>query len=345
MKTSLRTLSRKLWSRIYKPTRISYVSGSSRLTNALIITDYHDNLSFSVGNELQSVYSTQLINSALVPAECNRFLTGDLLPVSLPRRIHGLSISLLSLWGNNYYHWLFDCLPRWMSIHCSGLIAQTDDPQILMTDLYSSFHAETLQLLGLGGYRKSTLKRIDFVKCDQLIVAPHPNPDFSMLTGDPLEGQGVSRYTVDFLRESFLGFIPVSQIRSRRFYFRREGQARRSIANETDLLHLLLERNFEIIDPASLSFIQQVELANHADWIVAVHGASLANTVFVSPGCHIIELFDPDFQPGIYKSLCHLVDATYHSVILQSQGLQPVDSRQLFLPPCSLDELARILPS
>jgi capsular polysaccharide biosynthesis protein len=345
MKTTLRILSRKLFSRIYKPKLITHEAGCSRLQNALVITDYHDNLSFSSGGKLHATYRTQLINSEVTPAEYNRFLTGQLLPLSPPRRLQGLSISLLSLWGNNYYHWLFDCLPRWMSIKTSGLISKRDDPKILITNLQHRFHLETLQLLGLNNYRITTFKRLDFISCDELIVAPHPNPDFSMLTGEAETGQGVSDYAVDILRESFLPLTSPASNSTRRIYLTRGDTARRSIANECELISLLRQRNFEVIDPAALSFREQVELASQAEWIVAIHGAALANAVFASPGCHVLELFDPAFQPGIYKSLCKRINAVYHSLILEAKAGDALDSRQLICSPCSLEELTRILPS
>jgi capsular polysaccharide biosynthesis protein len=62
-----------------------------------------------------------------------------------------------------------------------------------------------------------------------------------------------------------------------------------------------------------LTFDEHVSLMSETQVIFGLHGAGLANMLFCSPGTHIIELSDPDFQdPGYYALACSLGHHYWH---------------------------------
>jgi capsular polysaccharide biosynthesis protein len=60
----------------------------------------------------------------------------------------------------------------------------------------------------------------------------------------------------------------------------------------------------------------QIRAFAEAEWIVAPHGAALANLAFASSGASVIELFAPDYVQLCYWKLADCVPGlTYHYLV------------------------------
>jgi capsular polysaccharide biosynthesis protein len=81
--------------------------------------------------------------------------------------------------------------------------------------------------------------------------------------------------------------------------------------NEAALVEQLTQHGFEVIDPAQLSFTEQIACFRQASIVVAVHGAALANLVFAD-NCRVVELFSPDYiRPDCYFTLSRQLGHDY----------------------------------
>jgi capsular polysaccharide biosynthesis protein len=317
---------------------------------ALLITDFYDNLSVAAGGALLAPFSQQVRHSAVQPADANRFLSGALQPRRPPRRLPGLSLSLLSLWAVNYYHWLFEALPRLELIRRSGLLPTGARPTLLLPEPLSPFHLASLEALGLADWPRQLVGPQGFLRCEQLLLADLPSPDCSVWTGPAGEG-GIEAWVVAFLRRTFLdpaflasglesaaitdgaitdGAIADGAIgnaavgetcagrpadgRPLRLYLSRAGESRRGVRDEALILPLLERHGIRRLDPGQLSLAQQVHLFSRASWVIAPHGAALANLAFCPAGTLVVELFSSGFQPGMYASLSQRIGARYHAL-------------------------------
>src|SRR5262249_24618043 len=66
-----------------------------------------------------------------------------------PRRISGRHASLMSLWCRNYFHWIFNSLPKLEVLAASGVEWET----LIVPDQLAPFQLATLELLGIGPER------------------------------------------------------------------------------------------------------------------------------------------------------------------------------------------------
>jgi capsular polysaccharide biosynthesis protein len=87
--------------------------------------------------------------------------------------------------------------------------------------------------------------------------------------------------------------------RGRRLYITRRSARMRRLLNEDELLAELTPRGFEVLALEELPLLAQIEAFNHADVVVAPHGAGLTNLLFCRPGALAVELF-PDL--GVHSS-------------------------------------------
>lgn len=75
-----------------------------------------------------------------------------------------------------------------------------------------------------------------------------------------------------------------------RIYITRENAKYRKIQNEKNVIQLLKEFNFTIVDFDVMSFVDQVSILRNAKILVTLHGAAMANTIFMSPNSKVLEL-------------------------------------------------------
>jgi hypothetical protein len=198
----------------------------------------------------------------------------------------------------NYYHWLFDLLPR---LH----LLESVRPNI---ELYAvplgllPWQIETLHFLGIKQNQLLLLQPGRRVICRAIFIASLPG------------SEGCSPpWALDFLREKFLlDGNAVILSHSKRLYVKRGASSGRPVVNEEALIKRLAKLGFDAVDPGSLSFRQQVSLFRTADFVVAAHGAALSNLVFSESGTKVLELFSQDYlRPDCYYTLSHLRGLDY----------------------------------
>ena len=82
---------------------------------------------------------------------------------------------------------------------------------------------------------------------------------------------------------------------SKKIYVTREDSNYRKILNEGDVVTLLRENGYRIINPQLYEIGEQIEIFSNADKIIAPHGSNLTNIIFCKPGTEIFEI-TPSFR-------------------------------------------------
>jgi len=178
----------------------------------------------------------------------------------------------------NYYHWMFEVLPKLMLLDQCGVPAEV--PLIVTSEAHPNF----LELLARVAPTRAVLRFPHQVglKVKKLWVPGNLSRVLSNYKNpvDPgydivLSPSGL-KYVYDRLRPAHYA-VP-----SRRLYLTRPRGIRRAL-NEEVLIGLLRERNFEVVDPSGLSIDEQRETFASAELIVGPTGAAMTNLIFAHP--------------------------------------------------------------
>lgn len=179
--------------------------------------------------------------------------------------------------ANNYYHWLFDYLPRIYLFQLSGFSFD----HYITPKLTKSFQYETLSLLGIPMDKIIQIDKNPFhLKAEKLVVASIPHN----LGSAP-------KWTVDFIRNRFLNQSKKKDQEYERIYVSREDARRRKVINEDEIMSVLSKKGFKKVTLGSLSVQEQVNIFSSANFIISAHGAQLTNLAFCEPGTKVIELY------------------------------------------------------
>jgi capsular polysaccharide biosynthesis protein len=213
--------------------------------------------------------------------------------VEEPLEVAG-SLGVLATRGDHSnYHFLLDVLPRLAIMETPGVPA----PERWYVPLQRGFQREILELAGFP-------PDADLIDSD---LAPHVRAETLIVPGLPDAHLRTPPWAVDFIRER-LRPPDLERVPGRRIYVTR-GRERhnRIVTNEEELVDILGDRGFTVVDPGAMPIAEQIRTFAEAEWIVAPHGAALANLAFASPGASAIELFPPDYVQLCYWKLADCV--------------------------------------
>ena len=82
---------------------------------------------------------------------------------------------------------------------------------------------------------------------------------------------------------------------SKKIYVTREDSNYRKIINEGDVVTLLIQKGYRVINPQLYEIEEQIEIFSNAEKIIAPNGSNLANIIFCKPGTEIFEI-TPSFN-------------------------------------------------
>lgn len=200
--------------------------------------------------------------------------------VRRPTRVPGTVLHLNTRGAaTNYYHFLFDALPRY-GIFRECLPGHHIDAVILPQS--AGYQRELIEMMGL---RTHLLDPTDgaWYQADRLLVPSTPNESISC-----------PRWVLDWVRATF----PPSHnggARRRLYVSRGDEPNTRRYVYEEELTSTLSKWGFESIDPGRLTVQEQINTFADAEIVVGAHGAGLTNIAFCPADAAVIELFAKDY--------------------------------------------------
>lgn len=206
-----------------------------------------------------------------------------------------VAISMIGSASPNYVHWLTETAPK------LALIDEIENYADFPLVIDAGLHPNILESIHCLNSRK---RELIFIKPGQIFrvnklvaVTPVAYIPFDFRGGDkrgtPEINPGLAMYVPDglnLMRQKLVSrFGDQGAEHSTRLYLRRTAKSRQ-MSNAVEVEALLQEQGFQIVEPETLSFTEQVRLFSRAEIIVGQGGAAFGNIIFAPKGCHIVFL-------------------------------------------------------
>jgi hypothetical protein len=230
-----------------------------------------------------------------------------------PILLGGSWTSLKMQFGNGFYHWLMDVLPR-----LAVLDELPADIKILVPAQLASFEQEALELLGLKDRVRPTPET-------HLVVEHYFFCSPTGMTG------GMNPYAVESLRKLLLNKKNPTFSGPTQFYIPRTGT--RVPVNSRQICAFFESLGWSVVYPEKMTLAQQIALFSKANAVCADHGAALTNLVFAPSSCRVLELFADNFLNACYEIICAARGISYRHLIFEAD--------ELFQPHIDLSILER----
>ncbi len=273
-----------------------------RIAEGRVSTDHSQSDCFMTrANELINDITFSYVNGKRVSTDQNLIYKkyGSL---KKPLHFDHILFSLLSGGGAqyNYYHWLFDALPRLKILELSPYQDQIE--YYYIPDMKPHFKAATLNYFGIHGDKIIDSTNYPHITAQAIIATTHPNiPELG----------SVPLWICKFLQETFIKDLPKAT--DKRILISRKKATKRRIMNEDELFAHLEPLKFERVFLEELAFEEQVHLFNSSTVIISPHGAGLANLAFCQAGTKVLEIYPPNSYSYIYESIANTLKLEYLS--------------------------------
>ncbi len=250
-------------------------------------------------------------NSLSKPANLNKSRLPTALAKSTFKRPRYIdqAIILTHLWSKNYYHWMFETLPRLRFLDLIDGVR----PNLLINPQPALWQLDSLYRLGVDS--------VDLIEQD---------PGMRYLIGTTyvtsnlreIQISGLNPTVVSWLRERLSGpdyALPGHSSFPERILVSRRQATSRKIVNFEAFERALAVRGFTTVILEQMSFADQVELFRRARIVIGVHGAGLTNLLF-SDHASLIEIFQPEKPAWHYANLCGLLSIPYYPYTASAVG-------------------------
>ncbi|MGK7892315.1 MAG: DUF563 domain-containing protein [Xenococcus sp. (in: cyanobacteria)] len=284
---------------------------------------------FTDGNTYEAISRKRF----LIPGASSQWKHDVMLPPSQnPALILGTPKPIVQYQGNllslitrsgrqNYYHWLYDILPRIHLCECAVDLDKID--HILVNEFFRHFQLETLDCLNISREKIISSYDVQHLKAENIIVTEHPNPNW---TCPP-------QWIVNWLREQFLPKVQENSkldLNTRIYIERGDSNQKRHLLNEEEVVSFLQQEGFTSYTLSQLSVLEQICLFSNAEIIVGVHGAGFANLAFSNKGTKIVEMFSEVYNPKLYELISSYNSLNYISIISNDVEQNEIPSRANF---------------
>ena len=239
------------------------------------------------------------------------------------RKLDGTVLSLLTggAGNNNYWHWLYDVLPR-IGL-CSKSINLNEINYYLVPSLLKKFQKQTLDVLNIPKTKRLSSEKYRHIKAEKLIMTDHP----VVVSGNStLDIQNIPKWITIWLKNNFIIEKVIKKSKeSRKIYIERDLNSQkkvseRSIINDSEVKKYLSEKGFDTVRLGDLDFQDQVNLFHNAEHIVGLHGAAFANIVFCKPNTKVVEI--KSLTAGVaIENLAKKNNLNYKSVDLEGKHI------------------------
>jgi capsular polysaccharide biosynthesis protein len=199
----------------------------------------------------------------------------------------------------NYYHWLVDTLPRLLVLrqHHPDILLMI--PQPLPPKQLPEYISRSAKAFGFESFMPVTTRQIMSAECVVLpeLTAPSLTQNPELITG---------------VRSILLKELHSGQVHpTRKVYAARALQGVRRLVNEAEVDEVLKGFGFEKIYFDRLTFLQQIALMRQTSVFLGVHGAAMANMLFLPESAKVIELLNEDSGELCYFRLASCLGLDY----------------------------------
>jgi hypothetical protein len=232
-------------------------------------------------------------------------------------------VSLLGCCTGNYAHWLTETLPKLLLV--DSVRGWEDYPLLVDSWIHPNF-VKSIELFNKNRRQIIRVNRWETVRVESLIEVTPPAyipPEYrhflatkELAVPDPAEFP-FSAPALDMLRNAAHAAVGgVDLAAPQNLYLFRSPEScgnTRHVTNIDEIERIIKKYGYTMLDPAKVSFEDQIRAFSNARKIVSPLGAALANTIFTPPGCRVLGL-SPWYHNANYYYFSNFMGALGHSM-------------------------------
>jgi len=302
------------------------------IDNGRIYTDNNENVAIIKNNAILPNVSFQQVYGRLRSFKHNCVLLKG--TPSFLKKINGKVFNLCQgASGNNYFHFLFDIIPKIYLLN-SKINLNTIDYFYISEP--KEWQIKILKTLGINREKLLSSRKYNHIIANKIYVVDHPWYESGYIHNNV---QNIPRWIILKNREVFLNKTNKSFTKKKIFLDRSKSAFNHcQINNLKSFIRFINKKNFKSLRPEFISFKNQVNLFNNASIVIGAHGASLTNIIFCKPKTKIIEIIPEDLPNKKCERISKILNLKYYRIKTKSDNSDPnypfkinINKKNLFL--------------
>lgn len=210
-------------------------------------------------------------------------------------------VLLKQTWDRNYGHWLIDAFPKVGLL--AGHVELIDCVVVVNHQPSAGMRKVVTDALGMAGVDPGNIEFIgvNTHQFDELIV-------LGTLSRHPVRK---APFAIEFL-EGIAAQVPAGG--NERIYLSRNQYQRRRLVNENELLEVLSDHGYAVLNPEQLSFREQVAAFRGATHVIGNMGAAMASLAFSRPGVSVLALATETMNHDFFYDIVCLKRGRYRGI-------------------------------
>ena len=280
-----------------------------KIKKGRIYTDNVENVAIIDNNNIIDNISYQQILGNLVNAKQNISIYKGTPRIKKKFKGRIFSLAQGASGHSNYYHWLYDLLPK---LKLYSEIYNFKDIDYLYVNRLKSWQIATLMPIGLDKIKVIDTQKYRHVQSDEVICTDHPSYYSGYIKE---ESKNIPKWIVEWLRETFLQCEKKFPCNDRVFIDRSSSSIGHcKFINDAEVSKYLTNKSFTKYKVEYLSFFEQIYLFNQANFIIGPHGAAFANLAFCKKGTKIIEIQPKNYNDLNFKRISDINNLEYNLI-------------------------------
>ena len=256
-----------------------------KIKNGRIFNDFVENVAIISGNKIIDKVSYQQVKGEFKDANYNSVLYKG--TPYLKRKFKGKVLSLTqgASGHKNYFHWLYDILPKINIFSKNYNLKEIDYFYISKLETYQK---STLEILAYDDIKIIDPNKNRHIQADEIICSEHPWYKKGFILE---EAKKLPEWIVKWISDIFINHGKPFNCNEKIFIDRSESSfSHCQFVNNGEIINFLKNKGFTSYKVGQLSFQEQVYLFNNAKIIIGAHGAAFANLAFCKKNTKIIEI-------------------------------------------------------
>tara|TARA_Y100001935_G_scaffold18170_1_gene13337 strand:+ start:929 stop:2026 length:1098 start_codon:yes stop_codon:yes gene_type:complete len=256
-----------------------------RIKNGRIFNDFVENVAIISGNKIVNKVSYQQVNGELKDANHNSVLYKG--TPYLKKKINGnvLTLTQGASGHKNYFHWLYDILPK---INICFKNYNSKEIDYFYISKLEKYQKSTLQILGYDNFKIIDSNKNRHIQANEVICSEHPWYKKGFILK---EAKKLPAWIVKWINDSFINHGKQFNCNEKIFIDRSESAfSHCQFVNNKEIINFLENEGFTSYKVGQLSFQEQVYLFSNAKMIIGAQGAAFANLAFCKKNTKILEI-------------------------------------------------------
>lgn len=227
-------------------------------------------------------------------------------------------ILAFNYWGDGYFHWMTETIPRLVAIsesmnNCILLLPQSWNQMYSMKTMLKSFFKpgipfskDNFHIKSIESFEKKGIQFIPYK--NYMNIKKLSMPGQTADTGN--YNEQLIKKTRNHYHNYYKKILTLNL--GELIYISRKKAERRKIINENELIMCLKQYQFKILYWEDYTFEEQISIAFHSKYLIGLHGANLTNMMFMQENSSILEIkIEGDYYNSCYYALASALNLNY----------------------------------